>query len=203
MAKKKLPTFPEKPFIFKEMRCTLLQAPLKGGVLYHYTIAIAEAPLKGKLQTIRNMDGSANQGCNAGDKKYICPKCRSVYEIEYNVNRSQKNFLKPYFACIKCGGFLFWAEEDEIRGGMQLSQSTATSKRKQLVVSGGCHCNELIIELRDQITGIAKDVTEMRMEMKGILGRNIDTSRIVMLHHLLPIPLQQLKIPQCYPLLQW
>jgi len=32
----------------------------------------------------------------------------------------------------------------------------------------------------DQMTGIAKDVIEVRMEMKGILVRNMDTSRIVM-----------------------
>ena len=49
-----------------------------------------------------------------------------------------------------------------------------------MVIGGGCHCDELIVKLRDQITGIAKDVTEMRMEMKGMLVRNMDTSRIVM-----------------------
>ena len=127
------------------------------------------------------MDGSSNQGSNTGNKKFIFPRCRSACEIEYNVSRSQKNFLRPYFACIKCGGFLFWVEEDEMRGGMQLSQSTPKSKGRQLVVGGGCHYNELIIELRDQMTCIANDVTKMRMEMKGIIDRNMNTYRIVML----------------------
>ena len=58
---------------------------------------------------------------------------------------------------MNCGGFLFWAKEDEVIGDLKTSQNNpvASSEGREFMVGDVCHGNEVIIELKDHMIGIA------------------------------------------------
>ena len=83
------------------------------------------------------MEGpSPSFGSPASNSRICCPKCKVATELEYSISTSEKNFLRPYYACLKCGGFVCWAEQEGRVDSMGSHERGSINRGRQMVVGG-------------------------------------------------------------------
>ncbi|KAJ8433119.1 hypothetical protein Cgig2_023077 [Carnegiea gigantea] len=93
------------------------------------------------------MEGlSQSFGSPASNSRICCPKCKVATELEYSISRSEKNFLRPYYACLKCGGFVCWAEQEGRGDSMGTHERGSINRgRQRAEEEAGSAVNEMFI----------------------------------------------------------
>ncbi|RAL51490.1 hypothetical protein DM860_010992 [Cuscuta australis] len=115
--------------------------------------------------------------------KLCCQVCKSYTDFEYKVSKSRKNFMKPYYACLRCGGYLCWVEQVEKQVGEDSGDTTnlapgqgvsrgshMTSSYEEGSEAGNANNNLKLdmVHLKDEVAGLRKD----QSELKVLLNRN-------------------------------
>ena len=125
------------------------------------------------------MEGSSSYGCPRSQARVYWPKCRHRIELEQQVSRSERNFLRPYFSCMKCGCFICWVEEEGRGQSKQpFSQSRNISCRGRVSVES---FQLELINLKDKVSGVLKEMAEMRHEMRSLLMKIYDVLKVIVL----------------------
>ncbi|KAJ8438946.1 LOW QUALITY PROTEIN: hypothetical protein Cgig2_012841 [Carnegiea gigantea] len=148
-----------------------------------------------------SMDASSSFGSTALRGKNFLPKMQPT-ELEQRVSRSERNFLRPDMLCMKCGGFICWAEEEgrgESRGGLQSGSSMYKGRQR---VGGGSPVEVAIkvddvAELKGEMSPIISEVAEMRHEMRSLLIKIYDAlkfQRCAYTNVQLALPLSKYKL---------
>ncbi|KAJ8428127.1 hypothetical protein Cgig2_011491 [Carnegiea gigantea] len=150
------------------------------------------------------MEGrSQSFGSPTSNSRICCPKCKVATELKYSISRSEKNFLRPYYASLKCGGFVCWAEQEGRGDSMGSHERGSINRGRQRVVGGpqGSVIIDLndIIQLKEEVSCVKGEVVEMRSEIRSLLGKIYEAIKIVsaglilyylemdaLLHHIIP-----------------
>ena len=114
-------------------------------------------------------------GSPTSNSRICCPKCKFASELEYSISRLEKNFLRPYYACLKCGGFVCWAEQEGKGDSIGGHERGSINRGRQMVVGGpqGSVTIDLndIIQLKETVSCVKGKVVEMRSEIRSLLGK--------------------------------
>ncbi|KAJ8438947.1 hypothetical protein Cgig2_012842 [Carnegiea gigantea] len=87
-------------------------------------------------------EGAAMEGSSpsfdspASNSIICCPKCKVATKLEYSASKSEKNFLRPYYACLKCGGFVCWSEQEGIGETMGGHECGSINRGRQRIIGG-------------------------------------------------------------------
>ncbi|KAJ8444197.1 hypothetical protein Cgig2_028078 [Carnegiea gigantea] len=117
------------------------------------------------------MEGpSRSFGSPASNSRICCPKCKVTTELEYSVSRSKKNFLKPYYACLKCRG-------------MGSHEHGSMNRGRQRVVGGpqDSVTIDLNDQLKEEVSCLKREIVEMTSEIRSLLGKIYDAIKILAL----------------------
>jgi len=83
--------------------------------------------------------------------------------------------LRPYYTCLKCEGFVCWAEQ-EGRGNSKGSHERRSMNRgRQRVVGGPQYSITIdlndIIQSKEEVSCVKREIVEMRSEIRSLLGK--------------------------------
>jgi len=96
------------------------------------------------------------------------------------VARYEKNFMRPYNGCIKCGCFLFWVDKEEghvFRSPVRARQRINDAGKQDDQVFNINDMKEIKVQLGSMYLGMIEGMKEW----KATLGRIYDAVRIVLL----------------------